>query len=29
LALENLALRHQVGVLKRTVGTRRVRLQPL
>jgi hypothetical protein len=27
LALENLALRHQIGVLKRTVGTRRVRLQ--
>ncbi len=26
LALENLALRHQIGVLKRTVGKRRLRL---
>ena len=25
LALENLALRHQIGVLKRSLGTRRVR----
>lgn len=28
LALENLALRHQIGVLERTLGTRRVRLKP-
>jgi putative transposase len=28
LALENLALRHQVGVLKRTVGNRRLRIGP-
>jgi transposase InsO family protein len=28
LALENLALRHQIGVLKRTLGTRRVCLKP-
>jgi putative transposase len=28
LALENLALRHQIGVLKRTLGTKRVRLKP-
>jgi predicted acetyltransferase len=28
LALENLALRHQIGVLKRTLGTRRIRLKP-
>jgi len=27
LALENLALRHQIGVLKRTLGTRRIRLK--
>ena len=26
LALENLALRHQIGVLKRTMGKRRLRL---
>jgi hypothetical protein len=26
LALENLALRHQIGVLERTVGERRLRL---
>jgi hypothetical protein len=29
LALENLALRHQIGVLKRTVGKRRLRLSPV
>jgi hypothetical protein len=28
LALENLALRHQIGVLKRTLGTKRVCLKP-
>ena len=28
LALENLALRHQVGVLKRSVGNRRLRIGP-
>ena len=28
LALENLALRYQIGVLKRTLGTRRVCLKP-
>ena len=28
LALENLALRHQIGVLKRTVGKRRLRFAP-
>ena len=28
LALENLALRHQVGVLKRSMGKRRLRLGP-
>jgi len=28
LALENLALRHQIGVLKRSLGTRRVCLKP-
>ena len=29
LALENLALRHQIGVLERTVGKRRLRLGPV
>ena len=29
LALENLALRHQIGVLKRTVSKRRLRLSPV
>ena len=29
LAIENLALRHQIGVLKRTVGKRRLRLDPV
>jgi putative transposase len=29
LAIENLALRHQIGVLKRTVGKRRLRLGPV
>jgi hypothetical protein len=28
LALENLALRHQIGALKRIIGTRRVYLKP-
>ncbi len=28
LALENLALRHQIGVLKRTLGAKRVCLKP-
>ena len=29
LAIENLALRHQIGVLERTVGKRRLRLGPV
>jgi hypothetical protein len=29
VAIENLALRHQIGVLKRTVGKRRLRLGPV
>jgi putative transposase len=29
LAIENLALRHQIGVLKRTMGKRRLRLGPV
>ena len=28
LAVENLALRHQIGILKRTLGKRRVRFKP-